>query len=250
VARHPRADRSLGRRAANGDARARERLIEKYLPLADRLARRYARAREPLDDLIQVARLGLVKAVDRWDPERGTTFSTYAVPTISGELRRYFRDRTWAVRPPRDLQELYLKCVRAREAIVQDLGREPSAEDLARRLDTDLEQIVDALHAGRAYEARSLDRPVDVRRPSGETHRDALVDGRTEIERVEDTVTFRQVSAALDRDDREIVRLRFEEDLVQREIAERLGCSQMHVSRILRAAVRRMAEIATGPGPT
>jgi RNA polymerase sigma-B factor len=228
----------------SGDARAGEQLIEKYLPLADMLARRYARSREPLDDLIQVARLGLLKAASRWDPERGTTFSTYAVPTITGELRRHFRDQTWAVRPPRRLQDLHLKCLRVRDQLVQDLGRDPSAADLAQHLDVDLEEIVEAIQAGRAYEARSLDRPIAAETPSGATHRDALVDRRCDIGRLEDAVTFRQLSAAVRRQDREIVRLRFEEDLVQSDIAERLGCSQMQVSRVLRLALKQMGEVA------
>ena len=148
------------RKVQTGDDHARDELIERYMPLARSLALRYRRASEPLDDLIQVASVGLVKAVDRWDPERGLAFSSYAVPTILGELRRYFRDSTWDVRPARDLQELCLALEEAREALWGELGRQPTVADLAARLGRAPEEIVEALQATEGRSIRSLDAPV------------------------------------------------------------------------------------------
>ena len=159
-ARRQREDQRLMRRVQTGDGRAREELIERYMPLSRSLALRYRRASEPLDDLIQVASVGLVKAVDRWDPERGLAFSSYAVPTILGELRRYFRDSTWDVRPARDLQELCLALEEARESLWGELGRQPTVADLAARLDRQPEEIVEALQATEGRSVRSLDAPV------------------------------------------------------------------------------------------
>jgi len=159
-ARRQRDDQQLMHRNQRGDARAREELIERYMPLARSLAMRYRRASEPLDDLVQVASVGLVKAVDRWDPDRGLAFSSYAVPTILGELRRYFRDATWDVRPARDVQELCLSVEEAREALWAELGRSPTVADIAGRLDRAPEEIVEAIQATEGRSVRSLDAPV------------------------------------------------------------------------------------------
>src|SRR3954454_11734931 len=150
-------DQQLMRRNQRGDSRAREELIERYMPLARSLAMRYRRASEPLDDLVQVASVGLVKAVDRWDPDRGLAFSSYAVPTILGELRRYFRDSTWDVRPARDLQELCLAVEEARESLWGQLGRSPTAADIAERLNRSQEDVIEALQATEGRSVRSLD---------------------------------------------------------------------------------------------
>src|SRR3954467_3610485 len=159
-ARRQRQDRRLMNQHKRGDAAARAELIERYMPLARSLALRYRRASEPLDDLIQVASVGLVKAVDRWDPDRGLAFSSYAVPTILGELRRYFRDSTWDVRPARDLQELCLAVEEAREALWGQLGRSPTATDIADRLNRSQEEVIEALQATEGRSVRSLDAPV------------------------------------------------------------------------------------------
>src|SRR5215210_1649772 len=159
-ARRQREDQRLMRKVQAGDERAREELIERYMPLARSLALRYRRASEPLDDLIQVASVGLVKAVDRWDPDRGLAFSSYAVPTILGELRRYFRDSTWDVRPARDLQELCLAVEESREALWIDLGRSPTVADIAARLGRSEEEVFEALQATEGRSLRSLDAPV------------------------------------------------------------------------------------------
>jgi RNA polymerase sigma-B factor len=143
----------------DGDARAREQLVERFLPLARQLARRYQRAGEPLDDLLQVASLGLIKAIDRFDPDREIAFSSYAVPTILGEIKRYFRDRTWAVRVPRDLQELTLKVDRAVGELSDSLRRQPSVGEIAAAVGVDEEEVLEALQAGGAYRAVSFDAP-------------------------------------------------------------------------------------------
>lgn len=223
---------------------ARERMIERYLPLADSLARRYRHTSEPLDDLIQVARVGLMKAVDRWDPGRGNSFSTFAVPTITGELRRHFRDRTWTIRPPRDLQELYLRVKRTRASLATELGQEPAARDVAEAIGCSAEDVVEALAAGDAYAPRSLDAPLMTDEGNGVTGADLLPDESRELARSEDAAVLWQLTEVLDDRSWEVVRLRFQEDLLQRDIGERVGCSQMHVSRILRNALIRMREAA------
>jgi RNA polymerase sigma-B factor len=226
-----------------------DELVARHLRLAEHVARRFRHTSEPFDDLVQVARLGLVNAAMRWDPDRGVAFSTFAVPTITGELRRYFRDRAWQIRPPRDLQELYLAIQRSREELWQELGREPSAGDVAARLDKPVEDILDALAAGDAYAPPSLDAPVRHDEVDGATGQDFLADDRRDLEASENRIAIEQLGARLNDRDREIVRLRFTEDLLQRQIAERVGCSQMHVSRILRDAVRVMQR-AAGQPPT
>jgi RNA polymerase sigma-B factor len=222
----------------------RDRMIERYLPLADGLARRYRRTTEPLDDLTQVARIGLVKAVDRWDPDRGYAFSTFAVPTITGELQRHFRDRTWAIRPPRDLQELYVRVQKTRASLSTAIGREPTARDIADAIGCDTEDVVEALAAGDAYAPRSLDAPVQTDDGNGVTGADLLADDDAAIGRSVDAAALLQLTEVLDDRSAEVVRLRFQEDLMQREIGERVGCSQMHVSRILRNALIRLREAA------
>ena len=222
----------------------RERMIERYLSLADSLARRYRHTSEPLDDLIQVARIGLMKAVDRWDPDRGPTFPSFAVPTITGELQRHFRDRAWTIRPPRELQELYVRVQRVRAQLSTELGREPTAHDVADAIGCDLEDVMDALAAGDAYAPHSLDAPVRADDGDGVTGADLLADDGREIARSEDAAALWQLSHVLDERSWEVVRLRFQEDLMQREIGERVGCSQMHVSRILRDALTRLREAA------
>jgi RNA polymerase sigma-B factor len=219
-------------------------MIERYMPLADQIARRYSRTSEPLEDLMQVARVGLIKAVDRWDPDRGVAFSTFAVPTITGELRRYFRDRSWAVRPPRDLQDLYLDSRRVRDTLVHDLRREPTAHDVAAELGRTVEEILEALQAGDAHSPPSLDSPVRDDEEAGQTLRDRVPDERDDLDRSEKATALWQLGSVLDDRAREVVRLRFQEDLLQREIGERVGCSQMHVSRILLDSLARLRAAA------
>jgi RNA polymerase sigma-B factor len=239
-------DRRLMRRHRDGDPHARDELIARYMPLARSLALRYRRASEPLDDLVQVASVGLVKAVDRWDAERGLAFSSYAVPTILGELRRYFRDATWDVRPARDLQELCLAVEDARETLWGQLGRSPTVGDLAERLGRGEEEIVEALHASEGRSLRSLDAPVHDEEEGSASAGDLIGHDDDEYSRVEAGVTIERLSAVLDERAREILRLRFREDLLQSEIADRVGCSQMHVSRIIRSSLERLYAYGSG----
>jgi len=233
-------------RHRRGDEGAREELIERYMPLARSLALRYRRATEPLDDLIQVASMGLVKAVDRWDADRGLAFSSYAVPTILGELRRYFRDSTWDVRPARDLQELCLAVEEARDELWIQLGHSPTVADIAAHLNRDEEAVVEALQASEGRSVRSLDAPVHEEDGDSASAGDLLGATDPEYERVEAGVTLDRLTGILDDRAREILRLRFAEDLLQSEIAERVGCSQMHVSRILRSSLERLFAYGEG----
>jgi RNA polymerase sigma-B factor len=219
------------------------------MPLADKIARRYSHTSEPLEDLVQVARMGLIKAVDRWDPNRGFAFSTFAVPTITGELRRHFRDRTWTVRPPRDVQDLYLDARRVSESLFHELGREPTAADLAATLGRSVEDVLEALEAGAAHSSSSLDAPLrNDQSEAGHTLIEQMPDARDDFRVSEDATALLQLAHVLDRRAWEIVRLRFEEDLTQREIGERVGCSQMQVSRILRESLVRLRAAAGEAG--
>ena len=241
-----RQDHRLMLRHRRGDERARTQLIERYMPLARSLALRYRRASEPLDDLIQVASVGLVKAVDRWDPERGLAFSSYAVPTILGELRRYFRDSTWDVRPARDLQELCLAVEEAREALWISLGRSPTVADIAGHVNRTPEQVVEALQATEGRSLRSLDAPVHEEEGDSASAGELIGAEDPEFDRVEAGVTIERLTGILDERAQEILRLRFQEDLLQSEIAERVGCSQMHVSRIIRSSLERLYAYGSG----
>jgi RNA polymerase sigma-B factor len=213
-----------------GSARDRERLVCRYLPLARSLAARYRSSDEPIDDLVQVACVGLVNAVDRFDPARGNAFSSFAVPTILGELRRHFRDRTWAVRVPRDRQELYLRLERARDELAAALGRQPTVSELGAHVDATDEQVLLALDLDSAFRAGPLEAPAPV-----------IDDGYA---RAEDRAVLAGLLPALDPFEAEIVRLRFHEDLTQDAIADRVGITQMKVSRVLHRSLTRLREAA------
>jgi RNA polymerase sigma-B factor len=228
-----------------GDRAAREEAVRLLLPLARALARRYANKGEPLDDLEQVACVGLLKAVDRFDCERDVRVATFAVPTIAGELKRHFRDRGWMIRVPRDVQELTSRLVRTREELTRLLGRSPNVAELARAAAASEEQVVEALHASEAYRALSLDEPI----ANGLAPADALGDHDDGFERTEHRIMLRCGLAALAPREREILRLRFFEGLTQREIADRVGISQMHVSRLLRRSVDALRASIDAPAP-
>lgn len=233
--------RLFHRLVADRDPAARAALVERYLPLARQLARRYQRQDEPIDDLLQVASLGLLKALDRFDPDRGIAFSSYAVPTIVGELKRHFRDRTWAVRVPRDLQELALRVDRLVGDLSRELHRQPSVEELAQRAGVRPEEVLEALEAGAAHRSTSLDAPrAGQGDDPGETVGEALGGAEDGYERAEERATLAQLLQAIGPRDREVLRLRFEEDLTQAEIGEIVGVSQMQVSRIIRQAISRL----------
>ena len=221
-----------------GDPAARAALTERFLPLARSLARRYESSGESLDDLTQVASLALLKAIDRFDSQRAVAFSSFAVPTIVGELKRYFRDYGWSVRVPRSLQELALHAQRESDQFASEHGHAPTAGQLAQRLGVDVEQILEAREAVGARRAASLDRP---REDDDDEHpvRELAVEDPG-FAAAEDAATVSRLAAVLCERDREVLRLRYEQDLTQSEIGERIGCSQMHVSRILRDAVARL----------
>lgn len=236
-------DRELFARARAGDGRAREQLAERYLPLARRLARRYQRSEEPLEDLVQVASLGLLKAIDRFDTDRDVAFSSFAVPTILGEIKRHFRDRTWSVRVPRDLQELALRVDRTAAELSLDKHRAPTVAELAETLGVSEEQVLEALRAAGAYHAGSLDAPRPGRTDadaSGESLGDALGGEEDGFERAEERAVLAPMLARISTRERLVLTLRFGEDLTQAEIGERIGVSQMQVSRLIRQALARL----------
>jgi RNA polymerase sigma-B factor len=228
----------------DGNREAREALIERFLPLARRLAARYQRRGEDLDDLVQVALLALVKAVDGFHPERGVAFTSYAVPTIVGELKRHFRDRTWAVHVPRDLQERALKVASTATHLEARLGRAPTARELGDKLGVSIEEVLEASQAAEALGAESLNRPLAGDEPEGDSVLDQIGVVDDGYGRVEAGATLERYLAVLDERSREVLRLRFEEDLSQQEIAQMIGCSQMHVSRLIRQAVERLQKLA------
>ena len=239
--RRPRTDAQLlAAYAETRDPQLREALVERFLPLARSIAKRYRKAEEPFDDLLQVASLGLLKAVDRFDPARGIAFSSFAVPTIVGELRRHFRDRCWSVRPPRELQERALEVDKYRSELTTRLGRSPSVREIGQALELDDEQVLEALQAHQGMRATSLDAP------RGAEDGDATIGDATgvtdpELARAEHRATLARLFERLDERERRVLQLRFEEDLTQEQIGKLVGVSQMQVSRIIRGAVAKLS---------
>ena len=229
-----------------GDESARDELVERMLPVVRQLARRYQRGSEQLDDLIQVGCLGLVKAIDRFDMERGSPFMRYAVPTILGEIKRHFRDTGWAAHVPRGMQERVMDLKTAMEELGSRLGRSPSPTELAGELGVGPEEVLEAMEAATAYAAVSLDAPRPGDDGSAETYAESVGDEDERYDLVEDAATVLPALGVLPERERLIVHLRFAEDLTQSEIAERIGVSQMHVSRLLRRALARVRTVATG----
>jgi RNA polymerase sigma-B factor len=233
----------------HGDRGARDELVKRYLPLARKLARRYSGAREPFDDLLQVASLGLVKAVDRFDTDRGTAFSSFAVPTILGELKRYFRDLGWAVHVPRGAQEQALKVEEAYQKLTTQTGRAPSVPDLAEYLELSIEDVLEALETSAAHHSASLDAPYDDGEGESGTLADAFGETDERFDIVEMNATISAAARQLSARERRVLVLRFVEDLTQTQIAEDIGVSQMQVSRILRRALARLRQLADGARP-
>jgi RNA polymerase sigma-B factor len=230
--------------ARSHDPELRERLVARYLGLAEYLARRFANRGEPLEDLVQVASVGLIKAVDRFDPGRGVEFSTYATHTIVGELKRHFRDKGWAIRAPRRMQELYLRLGKAVASLSQELGRSPTIAELASELRASEEEVLEALEAGQAYRSASLDAPGS---EEGEALATKLGGEDQSLEDAESRATLSPLLAQLQARERLILELRFFEGLTQSEIADRLGISQMHVSRLLARSVAQLRAAAETP---
>ncbi len=240
----PRSEQELFAASAAGDPRARAELAERFMPLARSLALRYQRSGEPIDDLLQVASLGLVKAIDRFDSDREIAFSSYAVPTILGEIKRHFRDRTWAVRVPRGLQELSLRVERAVGELSEALHRQPSVKEIAAAVQGSEEEVLEALQAGGAYRAVSFEAPVGTAESDAATLADSVGVTERGFDRAEDRATLDALLDAVSERERDVLRMRFEQDMTQAEIGEVIGVSQMQVSRIIRQAVSRLREAA------
>ena len=234
----------------DGDREARDRALVELMPLVRALASRYAGRGEPLEDLVQVGALGLIKAVDRFDVDRGVEFSSYAVPTIVGEIRRHFRDKAWAMHVPRRLKELSVRLSRVLDELTTELGRSPTIAELAAATGVEEEDVIDALDSANAYSTRSLHAPFD----DGEetSLADKLGEDDAGFAEVEDGSLVAAGLDALDERERRIVELRFFEEKTQSQIAAEVGISQMHVSRLLRSALAtmrgRIEEVATRDG--
>jgi RNA polymerase sigma-B factor len=237
------ADATLLARYREGDEVAREDVVARFLPLARQLARRYARGNEPLDDLFQVASVGLLKAIERYDPARGYAFSTFAVPTIVGELKRYFRDTGWAVHVPRPIQDRIGRVNRAMGDLSRELGRSPTPSEVADELGCSVEEVVEAMEASTAFDALSLETPRTGDEDGG-SYAETVGADDAGYEQVEYAAAIEPAMSAMPPRDQLILRLRFERDLTQSEIAERLGISQMHVSRIIRRSLSRLRTVA------
>jgi RNA polymerase sigma-B factor len=226
---------------------ARERAIEAWLPLARHLAQRYAGRGEPLDDLFQTATVGLVKAIDRFDPAVGVEFVGFAIPTIVGELKRHFRDRTWSIRVPRHLQEMRLAITAASNALPHTLGRSPTVADIAAYLQVTEEQVLEGLEGARAYRPASLSAPIGA--GADTTLADTLGEADREYEMAEARIALGPAIACLDERERKIVTLRFYGNLTQTQIAEQVGISQMHVSRLLSRALDKLRRQLAAEAP-
>jgi RNA polymerase sigma-B factor len=225
---------------------ARSRTIEAWMPLARHLANRYTGRGEPFDDLFQVAAMGLIKAVDRFEADRGVDFAGFAIPTIVGELKRHFRDRTWSIKVPRRLQELRLAINAANSALAHSLDRPPTVADIAAHLGVTEEEVLEGLEGALAYKTTSLSTPVS--RDGGTLLADTLGGLDEQFEVAEARAVLIPAMAALDERERKIVSLRFQENMTQSQIAEQVGISQMHVSRLLTRALAKMRRQLDGCG--
>jgi RNA polymerase sigma-B factor len=245
----PRPEHLLHDSRRSRDRAAREELVVRFLPLARDLARRYARSSVPSEDLVQVASLALVKAVDRFDPDRGTTFQAFAIPTILGELKRYFRDSAWAVHVGRGAQERALAVGEANELLTNRLRRSPTVSEISAYLELSEEEVLDGLQASQAFATTSLDAPP----PSAEEGDDRSVESElgSEDERyalIDDKLAVAGALCSLSKSQRRILHLRFIEELTQSEIGAQLGVSQMQVSRLLQRSLAQLRTLAAADG--
>jgi RNA polymerase sigma-B factor len=234
----------------SGDRVLRDALFERMMPLAHQVALRYQASHEPLDDLLQVARVGLLKAIERFDPDRGVRFSSYAVPTVAGELKRYFRDTSWSVHLPRGLQERVLRVEDAQRRLAARTDHAPSIPEVALEAGLTIEQALEAFEASSARESRSLDEPAGGRHDDGEVRTVATTLGQDDpgYELVEDRAAIAAALSCLTRRERVIVELRFRHEMTQAQIADRIGVSQMQVSRLLRRCLSKLREVADHAG--
>ncbi len=231
-------EKALFERRHEPDARAA--LAERYDQLAQQLARRFRGRGTPIEDLVQVARFGLLNAIDRFDPDRGVRFSTFAGRTIIGELKHHFRDNAWSIRVPRSLQNLWLRTSVATEELGQQLGRNPTIPEIADHLEVDPEEVLEAMDAGTGFRASSLDRPVGDE-PEGSLI-ELLGDRDRALERTPDWAELGTALESIPKRERDILYLRFYEGKTQQEIARIVGVSQVHVSRLLRGTLDELRE--------
>ena len=229
-------------RGEEAKARHREQLVNQYIGLVEFLARRFRNRGEPLEDLVQVGTIGLLKAIDRFDLEREVEFSTYATPTIVGELKRHFRDKGWAVRVPRRLQELHLELTKIVGQLGQELGRSPTVAEIAETAGTSEEQVLEGLEIAQAYNFASLDAPIDTEDGGSTSFADQLGTEDEHLENLEYRASLAPEMEKLPERERTILYLRFFKGMTQSEIADRLGISQMHVSRLLNRTLMRLRE--------
>jgi RNA polymerase sigma-B factor len=222
--------------------RHRDKIVERCLPLADHIARRFEGRGEPRDDLVQVARVGLVNAVVRFDVDAGSDFVSFAVPTIMGEVRRHFRDNSWSVKVPRRLKELHLRLGAATAELSQRLGRAPTATELAAELGMDRAEVVEGLVAGSSYNTLSIDSGSGSDDDDARAIADTLGDADAGLDRIEDREALRPLLEALPERERTVLVLRFFDSMTQTQIAERVGISQMHVSRLLAKSLTRLRD--------
>ena len=237
-----REDRRLfDRYRRTGDPAVHEAIVRRFLPLVLRFAGRYRHTSEPTCTRSSSGSLGLLKAIERFDPDREIAFASFAVPTIVGEIKRHFRDRTWSVKVPRGAQEAVQRMGRAERELEIALGRSPTTTEIADALGASVEDVLDASQAALARSTESLDRPYGDDITDGQRELDVYQVEEAGFAAAEDSATLARLLPYLDARKREVLRLRFEEDLMQVEIGERIGCSQMHVSRLIRGAIARLA---------
>jgi RNA polymerase sigma-B factor len=232
------ADLSANDEGTEARTAARERLVHLHLPLVEYCARRFRHRGEPFEDLVQVGTIGLLKSIDRFDPDRGVEFSTYATPTVIGEIKRYFRDKGWAIRVPRRLQELRMQIGAAMAELTQSLGRSPTPRELADAIGCSVEEIVDGIESSNAYSTLSLDAGDDVE--DNALLRQAIGVEDENLEQVEIRESLKPLLDALDPREKKILLLRFFRNKTQTQIAEEIGVSQMHVSRLLSRTLERL----------
>ena len=223
-------------------AKVRSQLVDQHIGLVEFLARRFRNRGEPLEDLIQVGTIGLLKAIDRFDLERAVEFSTYATPTIVGELKRHFRDKGWAVRVPRRLQELHLELTKVVSLLGQELGRSPTVAELAEHADLTEEEVLEGLEIAQAYNFTSLDAPIDTDEGSGTSFAEQLGSEDEQLENLEYRASLAPEMSKLPEREQRILYLRFYKGMTQSEIADRLGISQMHVSRLLNRTLMNLRQ--------
>ncbi len=217
-------------------AAARDALVETHLPLVRHLARRYAERGEPMEDVIQAGTIGLIQAVDRFEPDRGVAFSTYAVPTVVGAIRRHFRDATWSMKVPRRVQELRGKIDAAHDSLTQDLGRSPTVAEIAERASVDAQDVLDSLELSRVREMTQIDAVA----PDGAPLADRIGDLDASLAGVDDAETVKKLLDSLPEQERIVVKMRFFDGMSQSEIASKVGVSQMQVSRLLSRSLAKL----------